>query len=151
MCPALNVYESSKSDTSMCGVKVAVRVKPPSSTEGNITNQGSITVDSEHAQIILRRNRLFGFDCVFGTSSTQNDVYGYVSSLVNNFLDGFNATIFAYGQTGSGKTFTMGTGSSLTSENSNNEKQGILPRVVSHIFSRLSESDYAKYKVLNIL
>lgn len=36
--------------------------------------------------------------------SSQHEVYEFAArDLVNNVLEGYNATIFAYGQTGSGK------------------------------------------------
>lgn len=51
-------------------------------------------------------------------------------------LCGYNATVLAYGQTGSGKTYTMGTG--FDSE-PNDTQQGIIPRTVFHIFSKINE------------
>ena len=49
---------------------------------------------------------------------------------------GSSATIFAYGQTGAGKTYTIMGGNKKTKSNSkkvklaNNEKKGILPRII---------------------
>ena len=56
--------------------------------------------------------------------------------LVESFADGYNATIFAYGQTGSGKTHTMGT---AANSGSSGADEGIIPRVVKHVF-RVIES-----------
>jgi kinesin family member 5 len=50
-------------------------------------------------------------------------------------LEGFNGTIFAYGQTGSGKTFTM-----QGPDIENFELQGIVPRMVRTIFSKIENS-----------
>eukprot|EP00750_Incisomonas_marina_P001524 INCI11303.1.p1 GENE.INCI11303.1~~INCI11303.1.p1 ORF type:complete len:1674 (-),score=298.65 INCI11303.1:483-5504(-) len=47
------------------------------------------------------------YDCVLGTSSTQQDVYSAVGSPVSSVLKGINCTVLAYGQTGTGKTYTM--------------------------------------------
>jgi kinesin family protein 5 len=47
-------------------------------------------------------------------------------------LEGFNGTIFAYGQTSSGKTHTM-TGPSIEDV----QTQGIIPRMVRHVFNRI--------------
>ncbi|CEG40352.1 kinesin-like protein [Plasmopara halstedii] len=48
------------------------------------------------------------FDRVFDVNSKQEEVYTHTAKpLVQEFLQGFNCTIFAYGQTGSGKTHTI--------------------------------------------
>ncbi|KAL7268364.1 tubulin-dependent ATPase kip3 [Rhizina undulata] len=50
----------------------------------------------------------FGFDKVFDENTTQEDVYQATAKpLLDNVLDGFNATVFAYGATGCGKTHTI--------------------------------------------
>lgn len=69
----------------------------------------------------------FDFDHVFGHESTQEDVFGEISQLVQSAIDGYNVCIFAYGQTGSGKTFTM-EGDEL------GEQVGIIPRTITKIF-----------------
>jgi kinesin family protein C1 len=75
----------------------------------------------------------FNFDKVFGTDSTQADVFSEMDSLVQSALDGYKVCLFAYGQTGSGKTFTMqGTpGSSQT--------WGLIPRSLAKIFQEASD------------
>ena len=47
------------------------------------------------------------FRSVFGFDSTQDQLFGEVSSIAQSTIDGYNCCIFAYGQTGSGKTFSM--------------------------------------------
>ena len=54
-----------------------------------------------------RKKWRFGFDEVFGTEATQNDLWRSTRPMVQSALDGFNSTIFAYGATGSGKTFSL--------------------------------------------
>jgi DNA replication protein DnaC len=49
------------------------------------------------------REKVWEFDEVFDTNTTQEQVYQDVSGLVTSVLDGYNVCIFAYGQTGSGK------------------------------------------------
>ena len=71
----------------------------------------------------------FTFDRVFDESSTQISVFQDTAvPLVNDVLEGYNATIFAYGQTGTGKTFTME--GDITSE----DFKGIIPRSVEALF-----------------
>ena len=54
-----------------------------------------------------------------------------MQQLVEGCFAGYNATVLAYGQTGSGKTHTMGTsGSAAASEE---EEQGITPRVIRSV------------------
>ena len=51
---------------------------------------------------------VFAFDHAFGPSADQLSIFSACGApLVEQLLDGFNATVFAYGQTGSGKTHTM--------------------------------------------
>ena len=52
---------------------------------------------------------------------------------------GSSATIFAYGQTGAGKTYTImgGKGKKSTTKKlklANNDKKGILPRIIDQLF-----------------
>lgn len=49
----------------------------------------------------------FEMDRVFGSDTTQSDVFEECEPLLHSCLDGYNVCIFAYGQTGSGKTHTM--------------------------------------------
>ena len=51
--------------------------------------------------------------------------------IIESVLDGFNGTIFAYGQTGSGKTHTM------LGDVQDIDAQGIIPRMVRTIFTRI--------------
>jgi len=68
----------------------------------------------------------FGFDRVFGPSSSQEFVFQEVSEFVQSALDGYNVCLFSYGQTGSGKTHTMqGSG--------NGSMRGIIPRAMQQV------------------
>jgi len=58
---------------------------------------------------------------------------------------GYNGCIFAYGQTGAGKTYTIqGPGLDISFNNSlnpeENDKRGILPRVVEYMFSNIESA-----------
>lgn len=69
--------------------------------------------------------------------SQQKEVYDYAARpIIDSVLDGFNGTIFAYGQTSSGKTHTMAGPDILDIE-----MQGIIPRMVRTVFSRIENAD----------
>ncbi|PPQ99894.1 hypothetical protein CVT24_009575 [Panaeolus cyanescens] len=54
------------------------------------------------------KDKRFMFDRVFGHDARQQDVYESTAKpLLDNLLDGYNATVFAYGATGCGKTHTI--------------------------------------------
>ncbi|XP_005096040.1 kinesin heavy chain [Aplysia californica] len=48
------------------------------------------------------------FTNIFQPETTQEEVFdGVANNIIQNFLNGYNGTIFAYGQTGTGKTYTV--------------------------------------------
>ena len=54
------------------------------------------------------KDQTFAFDRVFDEHTTQCDVYAATTQpLLDQVLDGYNATVFAYGATGCGKTHTI--------------------------------------------
>lgn len=77
----------------------------------------------------------FAFDKVFDQNTTQGDVYEATTKpLLDNVLDGYNATVFAYGATGCGKTHTI----TYATYNSNGWRS--LTRTVAHRNSQESSS-----------
>ena len=77
---------------------------------------------------------LFVFDNVFGPDSEQKDIFDAVGvPLVNDVIEGYNATIFAYDQTGAGKTHTM-MGPLIGDEH----LAGIIPRAVGLLFEGIA-------------
>ncbi|KAH1135957.1 hypothetical protein GYH30_013582 [Glycine max] len=85
--------------------------------------------------------RSFKFNKVFGSATTQAEVYSDIQSFIRSVLDGYNVCIFAYGQTGSGKTYTMTGPNGATSETI-----GVNYRALNDLFkiatSRESLMDY---------
>lgn len=77
------------------------------------------------------KDQTFGFDRVFDENATQDDVYAASTRpLLDNVLDGYNATVFAYGATGCGKTHTI-TGTSAS--------PGIIFLTMQELFDKIEE------------
>ena len=122
-------------------VRVAVRIRPLLGKEKMERCTECVARLSPQVVLMMGKEKQFTFDQVFSQESSQEEVYEKtVSPLVNNFFDGYNATVFAYGQTGSGKTYTMGT----SAENVGSEYEfGIVPRAMAQIFKLIAEKKQA--------
>ena len=81
-------------------IKVAVRVKKVSNGSNNIW----CLKDNQIWRINNSNNdKKYTFDKVFKPNESTQHVYqDLVQPIMDNFVQGFNATIFAYGQTASG-------------------------------------------------
>jgi kinesin family member 6/9 len=104
----------------------------------------SVTVDLETSSISVdaEKQASFSFDRVFGPLATQDDIFGIVGRPhVTDAMRGLNGTIFAYGQTGSGKTFT------LTGGIEDYSQRGLIPRIISSLFSQTTASEWSRSKV----
>ncbi|XP_020708233.2 kinesin-like protein KIF19 isoform X2 [Athalia rosae] len=98
---------------------VAVRIRPLKPEDGGTRVLHAINdkmvvledVDGEKGDVLRQKrgaSRQYLYDMAFGEDSTQEAVYGGTTrSLVQDVLNGYNATVFAYGATGAGKTHTM--------------------------------------------
>lgn len=124
---------------------VAIRIKKLNSKEVDISSGETIKKISRDTLVIndpkeinlLEENvnslqikeKFYSFDFVFNKDSSQEEIYLNSSKLLlEEVLEGYNATIFAYGTTGSGKTYTMV---------GNGENPGIMIRSVSDLFSMI--------------
>ncbi|CAH8314342.1 unnamed protein product [Eruca vesicaria subsp. sativa] len=118
------------------GVKVIVRVKPPSKGE-----EEEMTVKKISSDALTINGHTFTFDSIADPDSTQDDIFQLVGApLVENCLAGFNSSVFAYGQTGSGKTYTMwGPANGLLEEHLSGDQRGLTPRVFELLFARIKE------------
>ena len=123
--------------------------------------------DALNQTVSITDRRKFTYDSVFHENVTQADLYADVApSLLDAFLNGFNATVLAYGQTGSGKTYTCGSEAHESSsgdedDNTTNnnlhpvvpdnvldENDGLIPRFMNDIFSLLTQRKSAAEKVI---
>ncbi|KAK1435325.1 hypothetical protein QVD17_01086 [Tagetes erecta] len=129
--------ENGVSGSSDTGVKVIVRMRPPSKSE----EEGEVIVQKTSGDSLTILGQSFTFDSVADATSTQDDVFHLVGApLVENCLSGFNSSVFAYGQTGSGKTYTIwGPANALLEDDLSSDQQGLTPRVFERLFSRISE------------
>ncbi|CAL1547858.1 unnamed protein product [Lymnaea stagnalis] len=72
------------------------------------------------------------FTDIFRPEATQEAVFdGVAKDIIQNFLNGYNGTIFAYGQTGTGKTYTVEGNTSRYST------RGLATRALSMIYQQL--------------
>ncbi|XP_029665907.1 uncharacterized protein LOC115237161 [Formica exsecta] len=135
----------------MANIKVAVRVRPISARELNLTgsevviraepNEISLTnlkVSSSKAGDSRERTRRYAFDYCFDSSNpevknyaTQATIYETLGqSILDVMFSGYNYCLVAYGQSASGKTYTMmGT----------KEDPGLIPRLCEGIFSKIEQ------------
>ncbi|KAI9250737.1 P-loop containing nucleoside triphosphate hydrolase protein [Sporodiniella umbellata] len=121
-------------------VQVALRIRPLTDRDraqprfAKLANDDVLKLQDKTVQVVSQ-NKHFSFDHVFGTTSTQEDVFSAVGdNLIRKFIEGYNITILAYGQTSSGKTHTMGTASVK-----NSIDEGIVPRSMTLLFDLLQQ------------
>ena len=127
-------------------VNVICRFRPINDlerTSGNeqtcdFTSPTSLTFHSSREKNVYR----FNFDRIFPPSSTQQDIYDFgVKGIIDSVLDGYNGTVLAYGQTSSGKTYTM------QGEMEEQAKQGIIPRMISHVFKHIYKNEGTDFMI----
>lgn len=123
-------------------VKVFVRFRPLMPNEQNDQNKSiALNISADHKSLHLSLHNAtekkmdFTCDQVFDTNATQEEVFEALArGMVEEVVNGYNATIFAYGQTGSGKTHCMfGPGKAR-------HELGIIPRSANHLFEVLHNS-----------
>jgi hypothetical protein len=83
-------------------IRVFVRVRPPFSTE---LQKESVSVTGDRA-VKLKYDRYEAsckYNRVFDQASSQQEVFGQITPLLLDTLDGVNCSVLAYGQTSAGK------------------------------------------------
>lgn len=131
------------SNTKNTSIKVVCRFRPlnekeiekESRKEENLINFVSNS-QLQFTSISEAQTYSFNFDYIFPPNVSQSEIYDLsAKEIISSVLNGYNGTIFAYGQTSSGKTYTM------TGELDNAEKEGIIPRMIHHVFHEILCSD----------
>lgn len=120
-----------------------VRVRPLNGKELDGHCKNIVCVDTINSEITVENPnaaqgeppKVFSFDAVFDTDSTQVDIYNETARpIVDKVLQGYNGTIFAYGQTGTGKTYTM------SGAKTSPQLRGIIPNTFAHIFEHIAKA-----------
>ncbi|KAF1328333.1 Kinesin-related protein 3, partial [Globisporangium splendens] len=126
---------ASAADGAKAGIRVCARFRPQNKLEVKQQAVECVRVDADNTRVQIENvgrsgeALTFTFDQVFGTKSTQAEVYAATAKpLVESALRGYNCTCFVYGQTGTGKTFSM------EGVPGDAEYAGIIPRVMDDIF-----------------
>jgi hypothetical protein len=118
----------------MCGVQVAVRIRPLNKRELAANDSVCVSVVGDNRLAVsseFEAQREFTFDAVLGSGGTQRRAYDVSARRVlGKVLDGFNGCVFAYGQTGSGKTYTMEGMKGLA---------GVIPRLTQDLFRHVDD------------
>ncbi|TNJ30483.1 Kinesin-9 [Giardia muris] len=126
-------------------IQVHARIRPPGanpamkcSTDAKefyaidyTDNRLQLNVPKTHPN--MKSEYSFTFDHIYDAQTTQVEVYDRLTRpLIQNFIDGFNCTVFAYGQTGSGKSYSMTGGAGSYND------RGLMPRALEQIFGYLA-------------
>jgi len=94
------------------------------------------------------RDKTFVYDAVLTPDTTQEEAYERLGrDTINDFMNGFNATIFAYGQSGSGKTFSM-VGPDEINDQLALDFQSIPPNIQS-LFGTIPRATVQMFEMLN--
>ncbi|KAF4364960.1 hypothetical protein G4B88_021777 [Cannabis sativa] len=140
----------SESGKKMSNIAVCARFRPLSTKERR-DDGDSICIQCLDSDTFTFKdekegNSTFTFDRVFYENSEQAQVYDFLAlPIVQDAVKYTNGTIITYGQTGAGKTYSMEGPGILESDD---QKKGLLPRVVDGIFECIKSSKNAnKYSV----
>lgn len=128
------------------GVHVYCRVRPPNEAERthgngllcvNVRSEQCIEISSSESKTDSEaKERTFYLDHIFPMDTNQSYVYKTAAKpIVDQLFKGINGTVLAYGQTSSGKTFTM---EGIIGDN---EKMGVIPRMVHDVFETISNAE----------
>ena len=129
-------------------VRVVVRCRPLSSQELSDKRESVVSLNQTDRTVLIwkpkeeAQGKEFTFDCVFGPSVDQAEIYkSTASEIVSRVIEGFNGTIFAYGQTGAGKTHTM---------SGDENARGIIPRAFEQIFGAIEKKSASSEYLIQV-
>jgi len=131
------------------GIEVYVRVRPTKKPSRGLkleTDESKVEVNLVKEAVNNQESRtdsyVFQFNGILDMITRQETVFEKIAKeVIEGCFEGYNGTIFAYGQTGSGKTFTITGGAERYAD------RGLIPRTLSHIFSRIQKNTTHQYSV----
>ncbi|ODV87834.1 hypothetical protein CANARDRAFT_26035 [[Candida] arabinofermentans NRRL YB-2248] len=101
----------------------------------NAGNSVSIQTSQDFSSTNQLFSKAYKVDEAYGEGANQELFYEKVAlPLFNDFINGYNCTIFAYGQTGSGKTYTM-CGDVSDQQVDLSLDAGLIPRILCELFN----------------
>ncbi|XP_027353436.1 kinesin-like protein KIN-1 [Abrus precatorius] len=127
----------------MSNITVCARFRPSNSKEKQNGND-SVCIRCVDTETFIFKDEkdeecVFSYDRVFYEKSEQADVYQFLAlPIVRDAVNAINGTVITYGQTGAGKTYSMEGPGILECDE---QKKGLLPRVVEGLFDSLNSSD----------
>eukprot|EP00736_Rhodelphis_marinus_P008006 Rmarinus@m.3145 len=136
------VMEQGMNSIQHAKVAVCVRLRPmPEERQDRAKNIFQVQKNRPVLSIIHPDRDIeqeFGFDEVFDTNATQEDVFKSICEpLIEHSFEGFNGCCFAYGQTSSGKTYSIfGEGG---------DTRGLVPRTIESIFEKINKRRDARF------
>lgn len=96
----------------------------------------------------IEPSRTYRLDQVYGPTTDQMTFFqNAAEGICDDFLRGFNCTIFAYGQTGAGKTYTM---CGKVRDDSLTPESGIIPRCLKRLFEHETDNLILKCSFVEI-
>ena len=132
-------------------ILVAVRVRPLNQKEQLISIDETINVENKNTILLKDPNgyinsnnirikeQFLNFDYAFDKNETQENIFNHTTkSLINDVVNGYNATVFAYGATGAGKTYTM---------LGNDENPGIMIYTLKELFKEIKSYPKREFKI----
>eukprot|EP01028_Stygiella_incarcerata_P004227 TRINITY_DN1904_c0_g1_i1.p1 TRINITY_DN1904_c0_g1~~TRINITY_DN1904_c0_g1_i1.p1 ORF type:complete len:1331 (+),score=456.95 TRINITY_DN1904_c0_g1_i1:142-4134(+) len=126
-------------------IRVYLRLRPPSSKEfedAEFTRSVELSQKNKEVKVLKDFDeKKYYFDGILPETISQEEVYNTVcQKIVSDVFEGFNGTCFAYGQSGTGKTYTLA--------NMEPGQEGVIPRVVQHMFRQIASDQDNEYKVV---
>ena len=132
-------------------ILVAVRCRPLSKKEKDISTKETVKIIDEktvklkdpnsflNPNNVRAKEKIMNFDFAFSPTIGQEHIFNSTTKfLIDNVINGFNATVFAYGVTGAGKTYTM---------LGNDENPGIMVWTLRELYKKIQDYKNREYLI----